>query len=141
MERVLGRVGDGDVSVACWEPGQISAYHCHPNATEIYLCFEGGGTMCTPSESTVVEPGGFVVHPPGELHEFTNGPERTLLFRVRYGGDLASRVADRRGRPGWSPSSEDVEYFRRRGIAVPPPRAAPETLRSHAPDTNNQENA
>jgi hypothetical protein len=22
MERVLGRVGEGDVTIACWEPGQ-----------------------------------------------------------------------------------------------------------------------
>ena len=50
VERVLGRVGEGDVTVACWEPGQTSPYHCHPHATEIYFCFEGGGTMKTPSE-------------------------------------------------------------------------------------------
>ena len=48
VERVLGRVGEGDVTVACWEPGQTSPYHCHPHATEIYFCFEGGGTMRTP---------------------------------------------------------------------------------------------
>ena len=48
VEKILGKVGDGDVTVACWEPGQISPYHCHPHATEIYFCFEGGGTMRTP---------------------------------------------------------------------------------------------
>ena len=41
-------IADGDVTVACWEPGQISPYHCHPFATEIYFCFSGGGTMRTP---------------------------------------------------------------------------------------------
>jgi hypothetical protein len=51
MERVLGRVGEGDVTVACWEPGQTSPYHCHPGATEIYFCFEGGGKMRTPTET------------------------------------------------------------------------------------------
>ena len=30
MERVLGRIGEGDVTIACWEPGQTSPYHCHP---------------------------------------------------------------------------------------------------------------
>ena len=33
VEKVLGKVADGDVTVACWEPGQISPYHCHPEAT------------------------------------------------------------------------------------------------------------
>jgi len=48
VEKILGRIGEGDVTVACWEPGQASPYHCHPNATEIYLCLEGGGMMRTP---------------------------------------------------------------------------------------------
>ncbi len=71
VERVLGRVGEGDVTVACWEPGQTSPYHCHPHATEIYFCFEGGGRMKTPEETVPVTPGSFVVHPPGELHEWS----------------------------------------------------------------------
>jgi len=33
-------------------------------------------------------PGAFVVHPRGELHQYTNGPDRTLLFRIRYGPDV-----------------------------------------------------
>ena len=61
VEKILGRVEEGDVTVACWEPGQISPYHCHPHATEFYFCFEGGGTMRTPDESIVVKPGAFVV--------------------------------------------------------------------------------
>ena len=73
VERVLGRTGEGDVTIACWEPGQTSPYHCHPNATEIYFCFEGGGTMRTPTETIELTPGAFVVHPPGELHEYANG--------------------------------------------------------------------
>ena len=74
VERVLGRVAEGDVTVACWEPGQASPYHCHPHATEIYFCFEGGGTMKTPEGTVDVVPGSFVVHPPGELHEGKPAP-------------------------------------------------------------------
>ena len=48
VEKVLGEIGEGDVTVACWEPGQISPNHCHPDATEIYFCFQGGGKMRTP---------------------------------------------------------------------------------------------
>src|SRR5919205_17165 len=95
VERVLGRVAEGDVTVACWEPGQTSPYHCHPHATEIYFCFEGGGTMRTPNETVTVVPGSFVAHPPGELHEWITGPERTLLFRVRYGGERSGGATGR----------------------------------------------
>ena len=111
VEKVLASVEEGDVTVACWEPGQVSPNHCHPDATEIYFCFEGGGKMKTPDANIDVIPGSFVVHPPGELHEYTNGPERTLLFRVRYGGDMASRVKDWPRSLDWSPTSEDKEYF------------------------------
>tara|TARA_B100000886_G_scaffold128825_1_gene86888 strand:- start:680 stop:937 length:258 start_codon:yes stop_codon:yes gene_type:complete len=47
VEKKLGFFGEGDVSIACWEPGQVSPNHCHPEATEIYFCFEGGGIMRT----------------------------------------------------------------------------------------------
>jgi quercetin dioxygenase-like cupin family protein len=116
VEKILGCVEEGDVTVACWEPGQVSPYHCHPHATEIYFCFEGGGTMRTPRESIVVKPGAFVVHPPGEVHEYANGPRRTLLFRVRYGSDMAARHFEWRGRDGWTQSAEDAEYCRQHPV-------------------------
>src|SRR6187399_2500736 len=78
-------------AISPWHAGsraQVSPYHCHPDATEIYFCFSGGGTMRTPTQSLAIVPGSFVVHPPGELHEYTNGAQRTLLFRVRYGADM-----------------------------------------------------
>ena len=116
VEKILGKVAEGDVTVACWEPGQISPNHCHPEATEIYFCFSGGGTMRTPIETIAVTPGSFVVHPPGEVHEYENGAERTLLFRVRYGRDMRAHFRGWRGRAGWQQSAEDAAYFR----AYPP---------------------
>jgi quercetin dioxygenase-like cupin family protein len=111
VEKILGRVADGDVTVACWEPGQISPYHCHPHATEIYFCFSGGGTMRTPKETIAVTPSSFVVHPPGEVHEYENGPSRTMLFRVRYGSDMLSRHWKWRGNAAWQQSAADAEYY------------------------------
>ena len=112
VEKILGKVADGDVTVACWEPRQISPNHCHPEATEIYFCFSGGGTMRTPHETVAVTPGSFVVHPPGEVHEYENGPARTLLFRVRYGRDMRAHFRGWRGHAGWQQSAEDAAYFR-----------------------------
>ena len=112
VEKILSRIADGDVTVACWEPGQISPYHCHPHATEIYFCFEGRGTMQTPDRTIDITPGSFVVHPAGELHEYANGPQRTLLFRVRYGSDMVTRILDWRGNPDWKQDPADRDYFR-----------------------------
>jgi len=115
VEKILGEVGEGDVTVACWEPGQISPYHCHPDATEIYFCFSGGGTMHTPKETVPVMPGSFIVHPPGEVHEYENGPGRTLLFRVRYGTDMKSRHWTWRKNSEWTQSASDAEIPHARG--------------------------
>src|SRR5262245_46677704 len=112
VEKVLGKVADGDVTVACWEPGQISPNHCHPNATEIYFCFSGGGKMRTPKETIDVVPGAFVVHPPGELHEYINGPTRTLLIRGPDGSDRSSRHFGWPSNPDWKQKLHDAEYFR-----------------------------
>src|SRR5271170_2332714 len=111
VEKILGTIEEGDVAVACWEPGQTSPYHCHPDATEIYFCFEGGGTMRTPTETLAIVPGAFVVHPRGELHEYVNGPQRTLLFRVRYGDAMSGRTRELPSNLGWKPRREDLEYF------------------------------
>ncbi len=112
VEKVLGKVGAGDVTIACWEPGHVSPNHCHPHATEIYFCFEGGGIMRTPGETVEVGPGSFVVHPPGEVHEYENGHKRTLLFRVRYGTDMVSYFTDWRGNPEWKASAADLAYYK-----------------------------
>ena len=118
VERILGTEQDGDFTVGCWEPHQVSPYHCHPYATEIYFCFEGGGQMRTPAETVLLIPGAFVVHPPGELHEYENGGQRTLLFRVRYGHDRSTRTVAWRGQDAWQPSELDEEYLREHGDVV-----------------------
>jgi quercetin dioxygenase-like cupin family protein len=117
VEKVLALEAGGDASLACWEPGQISPYHCHPYATEIYLCLEGGGVMRTPEERVPLTPGSLVLHPEGEIHEYENGPARSVLFRVRYGGSVVGHTLEWRGRPGWRQPPEDVSYF----AAHPPP--------------------
>jgi quercetin dioxygenase-like cupin family protein len=122
VEDVLLSIAGGDFTCACWEPGQISPYHCHPFATEAYLCLDGGGVMRTPFAEVEVVPGSFVVHPPDELHEFENGAQRSVLYRVRYGPDLSARTIGWRGRRGWQPDALDAAYLREHpafaGLAV-----------------------
>ena len=87
VEKILSTYPEADFTVACWEPGQASSDHCHPEAIETYFCLSGGGVMTTDDRSVDLSPGSFVVHPLGEFHQYVNGPERTLLFRVRSGPD------------------------------------------------------
>ena len=103
----------GDYTVACWEPGQISPNHCHPHATEIYFCFSGGGKMRTPTGTVDVVPGSFCVHPPGEVHEYINGSQRSLLFRVRHGTDMVSRHLEWPTNPEFKQSADDAAYYRK----------------------------
>jgi quercetin dioxygenase-like cupin family protein len=116
VEKILGKIEDGDVTVACWEPGQVSPNHCHPEATEIYFCFSGGGTMRTPERTVDVTPGSFIVHPPGEVHEYANGPQRTLLFRVRYGSDMRAHHVDWPSNPNFKQSPADAAYYARNPV-------------------------
>jgi quercetin dioxygenase-like cupin family protein len=111
VEKILGVEGGGDFTVACWEPGQCSPDHLHPNCVEIYFCFEGGGIMRTPERTIEVVPGSFVVHPRGELHEYENGTKRSLLFRVRYGDDFSWITKSWRGHPEWRPTPKDLAWF------------------------------
>lgn len=105
-ENILGRYGTGDVSIACHEPNQTGPNHAHPGCTEIYFCVEGGGSMRVGDEKVVVSPGVIAVHPPGELHEFSSGSERTVLFRIRYGEDFTSRIKEWPSNPDWKPEGD-----------------------------------
>lgn len=69
--------------------------------------------MRTPTETIEIRPGTFVVHPRGELHEYVNGPQRTLLFRVRYGDDMSGRTQEWPSNSDWTPRPEDIAYFGR----------------------------
>ena len=73
--------------------------------------------MRTPEQTVAVTPGAFIVHPPGEVHEYANGPARTLLFRVRYGADMRAHHAEWRGNKEWKQSAADADYYRQHPIA------------------------
>ena len=115
MERVLGRIDEGDVTVACWEPGQTSPYHCHPNATEIYLCFEGGGGMRTPTETIEI---GSDRGPSSFIREASctntstarNAPSCSACATARK---CPVRTKEWPSNPDWTPRPQDIAYFGR----------------------------
>jgi len=46
------------------------------------------------------------------VHEYINGPQRSLLFRVRHGTDMLSRHVEWPSNPDFKQSAEDAEYYR-----------------------------
>jgi hypothetical protein len=46
------------------------------------------------------------------VHEYQNGPGRTMLFRVRYGADMRAHHCAWRGNAEWKQSAEDAQYYR-----------------------------
>jgi hypothetical protein len=50
------------------------------------------------------------------VHEYQNGPGRTMLFRVRYGADMRAHHCAWRGNAEWKQSGDDADYYRRHPI-------------------------
>ena len=84
-----------------------------PSARDRDLFLLQGRRQDAHAERTIdVVPGSFVVHPKGELHEYINGPQRTMLFRVRYGDDMLTRHMENRHHKDWTQKPEDADFFR-----------------------------
>jgi quercetin dioxygenase-like cupin family protein len=74
------------VSVACWEPGQVSPIHSHPGADEIYHVLEGEGLFRDGRSERRLGAGGTVLFPAGEAHQ-VQSLTRMVLYRVQAGAD------------------------------------------------------
>ena len=75
--------------------------------------------MRTPTGTVEVVPGAFCVHPPGEVHEYINGNQRSLLFRVRYGSDMAVRTLEWPTNKEWQASADDIAYYKAHPAGYP----------------------
>ena len=45
VEKILGKVGEGDVTVACWDPGQCSPNHGKRDHQPAGIPINGGETL------------------------------------------------------------------------------------------------
>jgi quercetin dioxygenase-like cupin family protein len=75
-----------DISIACWEPGQIGPIHHHPGADEIYHVTEGEGLFRNGHAERRLGPGGTVLFHAGEVHQ-VQALTRLVLYRVQAGAD------------------------------------------------------
>jgi hypothetical protein len=95
VEKILATVAGGVVTVACWEPGQISPNHCHPEATEIYFCF---GDACGPRDHHGRHASYIRGVPTWRAARLRERAGAHAAFRVRYGTDVADRRTARASR-------------------------------------------
>ena len=86
IHKSLTSTSHSDISIACWEPGQISPIHCHPEADEIYHVVQGEGVFNDGRTERRLRSGDTVIFPAGEVHQ-VQAVTRMVLYRVQAGAD------------------------------------------------------
>lgn len=67
------------------EPGKAMAGHSHPDP-EIYLVFEGSGSVTVGSETSPVRAGDVIAIPVDTFHTMEAGPDAPLLWAALWWG-------------------------------------------------------
>lgn len=74
--------------INCYEPGQVTPTHVHPDDDEVIFCVEGRGAVTFPDrESAPLEPGCIVNVPAGLVHGLQAAPDSrmVLVYTARAG--------------------------------------------------------
>jgi len=69
--------------IVCYEPGQFTKTHVHPNQDEIFFCMDGCGTVTFAEQDDVPVKKGSVVFVPKGVHHgvaTTDGERLVLVF-------------------------------------------------------------
>lgn len=69
--------------IVCYEPGQFTKTHVHPNQDEIFFCMDGRGTVTFAEQDDVPVKKGSVVFVPRGVHHgvaTTEGQRLVLVF-------------------------------------------------------------
>jgi quercetin dioxygenase-like cupin family protein len=74
--------------LVCYEPGQLTKTHVHPNQDEIFFCMQGRGVITfSDRDDIAIEPGSLVFVPSGVEHGVdTVGDERLVLMFTKGPG-------------------------------------------------------
>ncbi len=86
IQKTLAESERCGVSVACWEPEQVSPIHAHPGADEIYHVLEGEGVFRDGRAERRLGPGATVLFRAGEVHQVMS-LTRMVLYRIQAGAD------------------------------------------------------
>jgi len=93
VQKFLAESPHSSVSIACWEAGQISPIHSHPDADEIYYVLEGKGLFRDGRTEHHVGPGLTVYFRAGEVHQ-VQCLTRMVLYRVHAGADRQAKLME-----------------------------------------------
>ncbi len=75
--------------IACYEPGQITKTHVHPNQDEIFYCLEGAGAITFAAQQNVaIERGSMVFVPAGTEHGVDTFDDSRLVIMFTKGPGL-----------------------------------------------------
>ena len=74
--------------IVCYEPGQLTKTHVHPNQDEIFFCLDGRGVITFAAQADIpIEKGSAVFVPKGTEHGVqTVGEERLVLVFTKGPG-------------------------------------------------------
>ena len=74
--------------IVCYEPGQLTKTHVHPNQDEIFFCMDGSGVITFAGRDDIpIEKGSVVFVPKGTEHGVnTIGDERLVLVFTKGPG-------------------------------------------------------
>jgi len=89
------------VRMNCYEPGQVTPMHMHPEEDEILYIVEGAGSVSFEDRAEIsVKAGDLVCLPADQFHCITAGPDGRMVLIYFMKPDYASvRPEDRAGDP------------------------------------------
>ena len=95
----------------CYEPGQITPLHMHPNDDEVVFCVEGRGAVTFEDRDDVpMQPGTLVSLPAGLAHRLEAAPDSrlVLIYTARAGYTSVRPHVESRGAGARLPGEKGV---------------------------------
>lgn len=75
--------------IVCYEPGQFTKPHVHPDQDEIFFCMQGRGAVTFPERDDIaIEQGSVVFVPSGTRHGIGTGDDERLVVVFTKGPGL-----------------------------------------------------
>ena len=86
----------------CYEPGQVTPFHVHPNDDEVIYCVEGRGAITFADRPAVpIEPGSVISLPAGLPHGIEAAKDsRMVVIYTTNAGYTSERPQARAGEAG-----------------------------------------